>query len=175
MSSTAAKATPSHPTSTMHVSAEGLQRVRGTESVKYLYYDDMGPGKGHCTWGVGILAHKGVCTKEELGREVSKADVEAQFAREIREAEGVVHRGIRVELTQAQFDALVSFTFNVGAHGASDTYALINSQDFAGAAANMQQLVRVQIKTKSGTKKVIARGLVKRRAEEAAPFLNANK
>lgn len=78
-------------------------------------------------------------------------------------------------MTQAQFDGLVSFTYNTGAEGASDTYALINSKDFAGAAANMQQFVRVRIKTAKGTNKVIAKGLVKRRAEESAAFLETRK
>jgi GH24 family phage-related lysozyme (muramidase) len=31
----------------------------------------------------------------------------------------------------------------------------------------------VRVKTKTGTKKVVARGLVKRRAEESAPFRGA--
>jgi lysozyme len=48
----------------MHVSAEGLQRIRGTESVKYEYYNDMGKNKGHCSWGIGILAHRGVCQRK---------------------------------------------------------------------------------------------------------------
>jgi GH24 family phage-related lysozyme (muramidase) len=156
------------------MSAGARQRMRGTESVKYYYYNDMGKDRGHCSWGIGILAHHGVCTQEELGKEVSKAEVEAEFSRRIAEAERGVHRNITVELTQEQFDGLVSFTFNTGAEGASDTYALINKNDFAGAAANMQQFVRVRVKTKGGTKKVIAKGLVKRRAEESAPFLNAN-
>jgi hypothetical protein len=43
------------------------------------YYDDMGPGKGNCTWGPGILAHKGVCTEDELARPVNPALVEAEF------------------------------------------------------------------------------------------------
>jgi len=169
------KVTPPRPTANMHVSADGLRRIRGTESVRYEYYNDMGKDKGHCSWGIGILAHRGVCTKEELGKEVSAAEVEAEFARQIAEAEGIVHRNIKVELTQEQFDAMVSFTFNVGPHGASDTYALLNKNDFAGAAANMGQFVRVKVKTKKGTQKVIARGLVKRRAEEAAPFLNTKE
>jgi GH24 family phage-related lysozyme (muramidase) len=131
----------------------------------------MGKNKGHCTWGIGVLAHRGVCTKEELGKEVSKAEVEAEFSRKLAEAESALHRNIRVELTQAQFDALVSFTYNTGATGANDTYALINDNDFAAAATNMQQFVRVRVQTKKGWKKVVAGGLVKRRAEESAPFL----
>ena len=175
MPATAAKAAPARPTANMRMSPAARQRLRDTETVQYRYYNDMGKNKGHCTWGIGVLAHHGVCTEEELGRVVSKAEVEAEFSRKVAECEGAVHRNIRVELTQAQFDALVSFTYNTGATGASDTYALINENDFAGAAANMQQFVRVRVQTKKGWKKVIAGGLVKRRAEESAPFLNNEK
>jgi lysozyme len=175
MPATAAKAAPPRPTVNMRMSPGARQRIRDTESARYEYYNDMGKNKGHCTWGIGVLAHRGVCTKEELGREVSKAQVEAEFSRKIAEAEGGVHRNIQVELTQAQFDGLVSFTYNTGAEGASDTYALINDNDFRGAAANMKQFVRVRVKAAKGTKKVIAKGLVKRRAEESAPFLETKK
>lgn len=128
-----------------------------------------------CTWGIGVLAHRGVCTKEELGRTVSPAEAEAEFSRKVREAESGVHRNVQVELTQAQFDGLVSFTYNTGVEGADDTSKLINQNDFVAAAADMQQIVRVRVKTKTGSKKVIARGLVKRRAGESAPFLDAKK
>lgn len=164
----------SRPTIDMRMSPPARQRLRDTETVRYTYYNDMGKDKGHCTWGIGVLAHRGVCTKEELGREVSKAQVEAEFSRKVVEAEGGVHRNIHVELTQAQFDGLVSFTYNAGVSGAKDTYRLINRSDFAGAAVNMQQRVRVRVKTKRGSKLVIARGLVTRRAEESAPFLSKN-
>jgi lysozyme len=175
MASTAAKAAPMRPTSNLRMSPAARQRLRNVETVRYEYYNDMGKDRGHCTWGVGVLAHRGVCTKEELGRTVSPAEVEAEFSRKVAEAEGGVHRNIQVELTQAQFDGLVSFTYNTGIDGADGTYKLINQDDFAGAAANMQQVVRVRIKTKTGSKKVVARGLVKRRAEESASFLDAKK
>lgn len=160
------------PTINMRMSPHARQRLRDTETVQYRYYNDMGKNRGHCTWGIGVLAHRGVCTEEELGREVSKAQVEAEFARKVGEAEDGVHRNIHVELNQAQFDALVSLTYNTGARGAKDTYALINNNDFAGAAANMQAMVRVRVKTKKGSKFVVAGGLVKRRAEESAPFMD---
>lgn len=174
MPATAKVASP-RPTSGMHVSPEGLQRIRGTESVEYRYYNDMGKNRGHCTWGIGILAHRGVCTQEELGRPVSAAQVEAEFSRQIAQAEGIVYRNVHVELSQTQFDSLVSFVFNAGPGGAHDTFVLLNNDDFAGAGANIQKLVRVRVKTKTGVKKVVARGLVRRRAEEAAPFLDTKE
>lgn len=172
---TAKKVQGKRPTTILRISSEARKRLRDTETVQYRYYNDMGKNRGHCTWGIGVLAHRGVCTEEELGRIVSPAQVEAEFARKVGEAEGGIHRNVDVELNQAQFDALVSFTYNTGVAGARDTYKLINAGNFSEAAANMQQFVRVQIKTKNGMKKVVAGGLVKRRAEEAAPFLETKK
>lgn len=175
MPATTGKASLQRPTANLRISPEARKRLRGTETVQYRYYNDMGKNRGHCTWGIGVLAHRGVCTEEELRRVVSPAQVEAEFARKVSEAETGVHRNVHAELNQAQFDALVSFTYNTGVGGAGNTYKLINAGDFSGAAANMQQFVRVRVKTKSGEKKVVAGGLVKRRAEEAAPFLETKR
>lgn len=162
------------PTAEMRMSPEAKGRLRTTERTVFKYYNDMGKDKGHCTWGPGILAHRGVCTPEELKRTVSAAEINAEFDRRIREAEATVHRNIHVPLNQAQFDALVSFTYNAGSDGSGQTYALINKNDFKGAGANMQKFIKVRVKTKTGEKKVVAPGLIKRRAQESAPFLKPN-
>lgn len=175
MLATAEKPQTLRPNTTLRMSPQARQRLRDVETVQYRYYNDMGKNRGHCTWGIGVLAHRGVCTEEELGRAVSPAQVEAEFSRKVAEAEGGVHRNVTVELNQAQFDGLVSFTYNTGARGALDTYELLNANDFAGAAANMMIFVRVRVKTKSGYKKIVAGGLVKRRTEESAPFLQTGK
>jgi len=175
MLATAEKTQIQRPNANLRMSPQARQRLRDVETVQYRYYNDMGKNRGHCTWGVGVLAHRGVCTEEELGRSVSPAQVEAEFSRKVIEAEGGVHRNVNVELNQAQFDGLVSFTYNTGAKGALDTYKLLNANDFSGAAANMMIFVRVRIKTKHGYRKVIAGGLVKRRTEESAPFLQKTK
>ena len=43
----------------LSISPEGKARLRRREVDVFNYYDDGGPGKGHCTWGAGILAHRG--------------------------------------------------------------------------------------------------------------------
>jgi hypothetical protein len=50
------------PNENMSMSPEAKARMRATEKAVYKYYNDMGKSKGHCTWGAGILAHKGVCS-----------------------------------------------------------------------------------------------------------------
>ena len=151
------------------MSLEAKARMRSTERAVYKNYNDMGKNKGHCTWGAGILAHKGVCSEEELNRKVSASSVDIEFERRVSEAERAVQRNVVAELNQAQFDALVSFTYNAGMRGARDTFAYLNRGDFAGAASNMSTIIKVKV----GNKKVVAPGLIRRRMEESEPFRNS--
>lgn len=154
----------------LRMSGGARKRMRQLEVVVLKYYDDMGPGKGNCTWGAGILAHRGPCTKDELARPVSQAEADAEFARRVAYMERVVRRNVPNQaLTQAQFDALVSLTYNAGERGASTTFDLVDSGDFKGAAVNILRMTRTTV----NGRKVIARGLIARRREEAAPFVEA--
>ena len=154
------------PNAHMRMSLEAKARMRSTERAVYKYYNDMGKNKGHCTWGAGILAHRGVCSEEELGKKVSVTSVDIEFERRVAEAERGVKRNVFTQLNQAQFDAIVSLTYNAGVQGSSDTYAYVNRGDFAGAAMNISKMVRVRVKGRL----VVAPGIIKRRAEESAPF-----
>jgi len=151
----------------MKMSPEARARMRRRERDVYNYYDDMGPGKGNCTWGAGILAHKDPCTKEELARPVSAAAVEAEFSRRVATAEAGVIRNVRNQkLAQGQFDALVSLTFNAGVTGASTVYDFVNRGDFRAAASEIASMTSARV----NGKKIFVRGLVPRRAEESTPF-----
>jgi GH24 family phage-related lysozyme (muramidase) len=145
----------------LSMSPEAKARMRKREVDVFNYYDDGGAGRGHCTWGP--------CTKEELAKPVSQAAVEAEFARRVAKAEREVRSGVRSQaLSQAQFDALVSLAYNAGARGSRGTWKLVEKGDMKGAGAN----IKTMIKTTINGKLVVARGLVSRREEEAAPFLN---
>lgn len=170
MSKKAAAPAASSVNEKMSMSAEARARMRRRERDVYKYYDDMGSGKGNCTWGPGILAHKGPCTKEELTRAVSSAAVEAEFSRQVAIAEAGVRRQVRQQkLNQEQFDALVSLTYNAGVQGSRHTYELIERGQLSEAAANISSMTSTTV----NGRKVIARGLISRRAEEAAPFRTA--
>jgi GH24 family phage-related lysozyme (muramidase) len=151
----------------MKMSPAARARMRRRERDVFNYYDDMGPGKGNCTWGAGILAHLGPCTKDELAKPVSPAAVEAEFSRRVAEAEAGVARQVRKEkLAQDQFDALASLTYNAGVRGSRRVYTLVDTGRPAQAAAE----IRTMTSTHVNGKKVLARGLISRRAEESAPF-----
>jgi lysozyme len=154
----------------MSMSGEAKKRMRRREVDVFNYYDDMGPGKGNCTWGAGILAHRNPCTKEELSRAVSQAEVDAEFSRKVAYAERIVRINVTSQvLNQDQFDALVSLTYNAGEKGARGTFVLVDSGDMKGAATNIGRMIKTTVRGKL----VVARGLIPRRKEEAAPFLAA--
>ena len=114
----------------LSMSGEAKKRMRRREVDVYNYYDDMGPGQGNCTWGAGILAHRGPCTKEESGKTVSQAEVDAEFSRRVAHAERIVRINVTTQsLNQDQFDALVSLTYNAGERGASGTFDLVDAGD----------------------------------------------
>jgi GH24 family phage-related lysozyme (muramidase) len=154
----------------MKMSPEAKAKMRATEKAVHKYYNDMGKNKGHCTWGAGILAHKGVCSAEELGKKVSARMVDQEFESRVAAAERAVRRNIKVSINQAQFDALCSLTYNSGPTGASGTYNYVNANDFEAAAVNISKMIKVEVKENGKKKYVIAPGLIKRRAEESAPF-----
>ena len=165
-----AQAATSGPNASMKMSPEARARMRATEKAIYRYYNDMGRDKGNCTWGAGILAHKGVCTEDELKQKVSAKMVDQEFERRVADAEKIVQRNTTKTLNQDQLDALVSLTYNSGGRGARDTFEFVNRGDFTGAAKNISSMVKVGVTEKGKKKYVVAPGLIKRREEEAAPF-----
>lgn len=156
----------------MRLSSAGWSELRMREQAVLHYYNDVA---NNCTYGVGTLAHAGPCTDEELRRAVTAADVNSQLAIRVNTAEAAVRRQVRDhEVTQAQFDALVSFTYNAGASGAHAALEAANRGDNTGVVSHMEQRVYVHPRDAHGRRMgaVRAPGLVNRRQAEAAPFRN---
>lgn len=144
----------------MRISSNGLKIVKHFEGLHLkAYIDPVGIwtiGYGH----TGQAAHK--------GNVISEPQAEGLLREDIRESEGFVDRYIDVELMQHHFDALVSFTFNVGggALSKSTLRRKLNSGDFEGAAA---EFPRWNKGTVNG-KKVVLPGLSRRRSSEQLMF-----
>lgn len=102
-----------------------------------------------------------------LGATVTYAEAEQLKARDLIEYQQAVNNLIAVPLKQNQFDALVSFVYNVGveAFAGSTLRRLINQGDFTGAAEQFDRWVW------AGGQRLP--GLVGRRDQEEALFLSS--
>lgn len=99
------------------------------------------------------------------GLTITKGEAESLLERDLKRFEGYVSGYVQVDLTQNQFDALVSFTFNVGAEALRTSTLLkkLNANDYEGAA---DQFLRW-----NKSKGVVLAGLTKRREKERKLFL----
>src|SRR5918995_4220849 len=97
-----------------HLSDNGARFIARFEGFRSNLYDDAA---GHCTIGYGHLVHRGRCDGSELAE--LRAGISEERALQLLRADAAaaadaVGRSVSVPLTEHQFDALVSFTFNVG-------------------------------------------------------------
>lgn len=161
----------SNPNAGMRMSPEALAAMRNTEKAVMKYYNDMGKNKGNCTWGIGFYVHKGVCTPDELTEKVTAPAIEIEYAKRVAEAERRVKVKVKVKLNQAQFDAIVSFTYNTANVTNDRVYDALNANNFEAAAQRISEANKVKV----GGKLKLAPGLIKRRVEESAPFRAAEK
>jgi lysozyme len=112
----------------MKTSTQGLTILIEREGAKnHAYLDTVGVwtiGVGH----TGPEVHEGLVWTDEQVREA--------FAKDIERFEQAVSGGLHVPLDQWQFDALVSFTFNVGAgaFASSTLRQRVNAQEWEAAA-----------------------------------------
>ena len=65
------------------------------------------------------------------------AEVFRVFRSDLPKYEAAVNKALKVPVSQAQYDALVSFHFNTGAIGKASFVKKLNAGDVAGAAAGM--------------------------------------
>jgi lysozyme len=92
----------------------------------------------------------------------TEAQADAALMEDLSVFERIVMSKVRVPLTQNQFDALVSYTYNTG--GSDTLFKLINRKAPA-------EQIRRWMETKYTTvKKVVMKGLVRRRKAEADLF-----
>jgi len=138
-----------------HIANPGLDIIKLFESLRLkAYQDSVG------VWTIGWGHTKGVKAGDTCT--VSQAD---QYLRDdCADAEFDVKRLVKVPLNQNQFDALGSFTFNLGGPNLAKSTLLrkLNGADYVGAALEFPRW------NQAGG--VVLPGLVKRRAAEQTLF-----
>ncbi|GGB98501.1 lysozyme [Dyadobacter sediminis] len=155
----------------MQISSEGLEVLKNREKLRLTAYKDSG---GVWTIGYG-------CTTYENGNKVKAGDVitEAKalqlLAFHVGKAAAAVNAGIKSVINQGQFDALTSFTYNVGtgAFAKSHLRVLVNTNPNDFDSIEAEFLRWVYDENENGVKVVVA-GLVNRRKEEIEMYRNGS-
>jgi len=100
----------------MRTSANGIELIKEFEGLEEKAYPD--PGTGGDPWTIGY-GHTGPDVYP--GLVISKSRAEELLVQDLRRFEDAVETLIDVELNQNEFDALVSFTYNVGEGALGDS------------------------------------------------------
>ena len=93
----------------MKLSENGFEFLKSQEGVRYKSYQDS---IGVWTIYIGLITFNG--KKVTQGMTVTEEEGKAEFLKQIVTYENAVNNNAKTILTQNQFDALVSFTFNLG-------------------------------------------------------------
>ena len=146
----------------MHINERGIQIVKSFEGISLEPY--LCPAS---VWTVGFGATAGSDGRpiDPDMEPISETEAEALLLRDLETSEGWISRLIKTALTENQFSALTSFTFNVGCSALmrSTLRMKLNRSEYQGAADEFP-------KWKFANKRILA-GLVRRRAAERALFL----
>ncbi|CAK0765332.1 lysozyme [Gammaproteobacteria bacterium] len=142
----------------LRTSQVGIDLVKGYEGLRLRVYRDAA---GLSTIGYGHLIKPG----ENFSGGISAKKAELMLVNDLLATEDSVKKWVNVALTQGQFDALVSFVFNVGAGSFKKSTLLrkLNAGDVAGAAEEFGKWDKADGK--------VAEGLRRRRVAEMEVFV----
>ncbi len=141
----------------MQISENGLDLIRKFEGLRLETYDCPG---GKLTIGYG---HTGPDVKPNL--KIDHAKATALLKGDVGRFEKSVNELVTVSMTQGMFDALVCFSYNLGAGSLRDSTLLkkLNADDRRGAAAEFLNWNKAKGKPLAG--------LTARRESERALFM----
>ena len=140
----------------MKTSPAGIAFIKKAEGLRLKAYQDVAG-----VWTIGYGSTGAV----REGDEINEVVATELLSTDLRMAEVAVSHAVRQPMEQYEFDALVSFTFNLGAGALrrSTLLTLLNKGDKLGAAAEFARWHR------AGGGRVT--GLLIRRLREALMFL----
>lgn len=139
----------------MNVSEDGLSLIELSEGFSATVYSDAA---GFPTVGYGHKIRPG----EDFSGGVTPAQAALILQADAAEAEAAVNELVKVPLNQNQFDALVDFTYNLGAQVLKEStlLRLLNGSNYAAVPSEIERWVYAAGEVRPG--------LVTRRKREAA-------
>jgi len=142
---------------TRKISSTGLDCIKRWEGLRLQAYQDQA---GVWTIGYGHTAAAGKPIPF-TDMTITEKEAEALLLRDLKQYERTVSENVRVDLTDNQFAALVSFCFNIGVDSFRKSTCLkrLNAGDYNGVPTELMKWVH------SGGKRI--QGLVNRRAAES--------
>ena len=145
----------------MRTGDAGVALIKRFEGLELEAYQDS---VGIWTIGYGHTSAAGT-PEVKPGMRVTEEEAEAILRQDLQKFERDVDGAVKVDLNQNEFDALVSFTFNVGIGNLKSSTLLrkLNRDDRIGASEEFPRW------NKAGGR--VLTGLVRRRAAEKALFL----
>lgn len=149
----------------MITSEKGIRLIKQFEGCSLTAYPD--PGTGGDPWSIGYgWTHPVDGNPVKRGMTIDQVIADRLLKTGLVGYENDVLKVVRVKLTQGQFDALVSFAYNVGSRALSTSTLLkkLNAGDIKGAADEFLRW------NKAGGK--VMPGLTNRRKAERDVFLS---
>lgn len=145
-----------HHVNNLTISKRGLQLIKKFEGLRLVAYKDGGG-----VWTVGY----GHTSNVLAGMQITEAQAEGFLRLDIHGAEYAIRRHVEVPLSQNEYDALVSFVFNVGAtqFATSTLLSLLNDLDYNDAAEQLPRWCH--------DNGIVVQGLLNRRRDERLMFL----
>jgi GH24 family phage-related lysozyme (muramidase) len=146
----------------MVTSEQGLALIKQFEGCRLTAYQDVvgvwSIGYGWTQPVDGVVIHAGM--------QIDQVTADRLLLSGIGDYERGVSNLVRVPVSQSQFDALVSFVYNLGCRSLADSTLLkkLNQQDYMGAAAEFPRW------NKAGG--IVLAGLTSRRLAEQKLFLS---
>lgn len=140
----------------MRTSQRGLSLIKSFEGLHLQAYQDAVG-----VWTIGYGTTRGV----KAGMKISNEQAERMLLNDVQRFEPEIERLVTAPLNQNQWDALVSFTYNLGSANleSSTLRRLLNAGNYGAAAEQFPRW------NKAGGK--VLPGLVRRRAAERDLFL----
>jgi lysozyme len=153
----------------MKLSNHGINAIKNFEGLRLDAYRDIA---GVWTIGYGSTRYHDGRPVKPGDRLANEQQASALFSNTLGQYEEAVNQYVKVPLSQNQYDALVSFTYNEGTGALRQSTLLkkLNENDYSGAAD--QFLVWIKITDPKTGEKVTCETLVARRQEERKLFLS---